>query len=163
MTLGRPTDYTPELALDICERIAAGAGLRRICKRSGMPDPSTVYRWLLHPERDDFREQYTRAREHQADTHADEIVHLSDTPKLGVSTSTKTTRIGDVEVSETTTKRGDMLGHRRLQVDSRKWIAAKLRPKKYGDRLELGGEVAHKVVLATPLREDEWVAAHAPT
>jgi hypothetical protein len=29
-----------------------------------------------------------------------------------------------------------MIEHRRLQVDARKWIAAKLKPRKYGEKVE---------------------------
>ena len=28
----------------------------------------------------------------------------------------------------------------RLRVDARKWVAAKLKPRKYGDRVELAGD-----------------------
>jgi hypothetical protein len=67
-----------------------------------------------------------------------------------------------VPAVETRTRTGDMLGHRRLQVEARKWYAAKLAPKKYGDRLELGGELGFKTVSDKPLTEEEWAARHAP-
>ena len=90
-----------------------------------MPSVSTVYRWIqAHVE---FRDNYTRAREDQADTLADEILDIANTPVVGVKT--KTNEKGEVETTE-----GDMIEHRRLQVDARKWIAAKLKPKKYGDK-----------------------------
>lgn len=160
--MGRPTIYSQDLADDICERLVEGESLRKICKRVGLPSISTVIRWLASENHLDFRAQYTLAREHQADTLADEILAIADTPKQGVTVTTKAVTIDGVTGEETRTKRGDMLGHRRLQVESRKWLAAKLRPKKYGDRLELGGEIALKRVSAQPLSEDEWAAKHAP-
>lgn len=106
-----------------------------------MPVISTVYLWMAaHPE---FSEQYARARADQADTLADEIQAIADEPMLGKKVTTKAN--GDVETVE-----GDMIEHRRLRVDARKWIAAKLKPKKYGDKIdhEHGGAVTVKLTPA---------------
>ena len=105
-----------------------------------MPHIATVYRWLMAHET--FREQYARAREDQADTLADEIQAIADEPILGKKTTTKAN--GDVEIVE-----GDMIEHRRLRVDARKWIAAKLKPRKYGDRLEHQHEGSVRVTVAS--------------
>ena len=91
-----------------------------------MPGIATVFRWLDAHEQ--FREHYARARDCQADTLADEILQIADTPMPGVKT--KITEKG------TETIEGDMIEHRRLQVDTRKWIASKLKPKKYSDRVD---------------------------
>jgi hypothetical protein len=181
--VARPTIFSEALADEICERLVAGESLRKICKRSSMPAVSTVCRWLA--ERAPFQEQYARARELQADTLADEVLYIADTPRLGIIANRKfLTLEGDVgdgasggdgdsddeaeeaaggrRVVENRTKKGDMLGHRRLQIDARKWLAAKLAPKKYGDHLELGGRVGVAVVLDKPKTEDEWAQEHAP-
>ena len=160
--MARPTIFSQEIVDQICERLVEGESLRKICKRADMPGISTVIRWLADDAHTAFRAQYTRAREAQADTLADEILAIADTPKLGTVTMTKAVTVAGVTGVETKTKRGDMLGHRRLMVDSRKWLASKLYPKKYGDRLELGGEVALKTVSAEPLTEEQWAARHAP-
>lgn len=122
---GRPSDFTQEKADAICERLIEGESLRSICRDEEMPHAATVCRWLGNNEA--FREQYAHARGAQADTLADEILDISDTPVTGVRTTTKPD--GAVETVE-----GDMIEHRRLRVDSRKWYASKLAPKKYGDR-----------------------------
>jgi hypothetical protein len=102
---GRPTSYTEEVADSLCEHIALGMSLRSFCALDGSPRVPTVYRWLQsNPE---FRERYARAREDQAETHADEIVSIADLAE-------------DVNKA-------------RLQIDARKWVAAKLKPKKYGE------------------------------
>lgn len=123
---GRPSDYTQETAAKICERLTEGESLRSICRDEAMPSIASVFRWLGAHEI--FREQYALARDAQADTLADEIIEIADTPLLGITT--KTDEDGKIETTE-----GDMIAHRRLQVDARKWIAAKLKPKKYGDRI----------------------------
>lgn len=138
--VGRPSDYTPETAAEICGRLVDGESLRGICSEECMPDIKTVYRWIgANPE---FRQQYALAREDQADTLADDILKIADTPVLGVKT--KTNAEGEVETTE-----GDMIEHRRLQVDARKWVAAKLKPKKYGDKVtnEHGGIGGGPVVV----------------
>lgn len=44
--VGRPSDYLPEVAEDICSLIANGESLRSVCKRPGMPSRPTVFRWM---------------------------------------------------------------------------------------------------------------------
>jgi hypothetical protein len=96
----------------ICERIAQGTPLTVICADEGMPALGTVYRWIESDET--FRDRYTRAREDQAETLADQIQRLAD----AVDHSDR----GAVDKA-------------RLQIDARKWVAAKLKPKVYGDRI----------------------------
>src|SRR5262245_55563070 len=74
--IGRPTKYSPEWAERFCELLAQGQSVRQICSQPGQPDKSQVYRWL--DENGDFRDQYARAREEQADKLAKEILELSD-------------------------------------------------------------------------------------
>jgi hypothetical protein len=123
---GRPSIFSDEIANEICARLIEGKSLRTICDDEEMPGLRTVMTWLSEKEK--FRQQYTRAKEEQADVLAEEILYIADTPQVGIKTKTA----GDkVEVQE-----GDMIEHRKLQVDARKWIAARLKPKKYGDKSE---------------------------
>jgi hypothetical protein len=73
---GRPTLYSLEIALEICDRIADGESLVKICSDAKMPKKTAVYEWLLRHK--EFAEIYARAREDQADTLADEIHAISD-------------------------------------------------------------------------------------
>lgn len=57
---GRPTDFGPDIADHICSEIASGRSLRSICTDDGMPDKSTVFRWLSKHET--FRDLYTCQR-----------------------------------------------------------------------------------------------------
>lgn len=130
---GRPTKYTSELAEEICELIATGHSLNSICKRADMPDYSTVLRWLSRDSdfRDEFRGMYEIARECQADYMADAIIEIADNAHLNGIRSA------------------------RLQIDERKWIAMKLKPRKYGNRRELMGSgdepVRSNIVIYQPL------------
>lgn len=124
MSGGRPSDYTAELAHAICAELASGKPLVKICRADEFPGLTTVYRWLS--ENAEFREMYARAREDQADTLADEIIEISDDG----SNDTYQTEDGE-QVNH------DVIARSRLRVDSRKWVAAKLRPRKYGEKLDL--------------------------
>jgi hypothetical protein len=130
---GRPTTYNLNLATVICIRIAEGESLRQILKTEGMPAQSTVYEWLLrHPP---FTEQYTRAREEQADTLADEIIHIADEqPEIVVVTDKKTGAVIEHKLDNA------FLLWQRNRIDARKWTAMKLKPKKYGDRMQVAGD-----------------------
>lgn len=126
---GRPTDYTIEIADDICYKIVQGQSLNSICKADNMPDVRSVYRWLrLHQQ---FCHLYAQAKDDQADTLADEIQDISDErPMMTIVTDSDTIeKLDPVGVNRN-----------RLRVDARKWIASKLKPRKYGDRQILAGD-----------------------
>lgn len=92
-----------------------------------MPSQRAVFNWLGKNEA--FVQKYARAREVQADVYVQEVIDIADTPKLGVK---RVDKPSGVEITE-----GDMVEHRRLQIDARKWAAARLSPKKYGDKVGL--------------------------
>jgi terminase small subunit-like protein len=121
--VGRPSDYGPDIAAHICAEIAAGKSMREICRADGMPDMRTVFRWLAaHAE---FCQQYARAREAQADYMAEEILEIADD-----ATNDWTKREDGSDAVNT-----EVVQRSRLRVDARKWLMAKLQPKKYGDRI----------------------------
>lgn len=121
---GRPTEFSPEIGDDICEHVANGNSLVSYCAFANRPSASTVFSWLRkYPE---FAENLARARESLAEYYVSEIVDIADTPQIGAIVTDKPT---GREV-----KRADMLGHRQLQIEARKWAASKLAPKMFGDR-----------------------------
>ena len=128
--IGRPTDYSQDIADLICERLADGESLRSICEGDNLPARSTVFRWLsLHPE---FSDQYARAREAQADAIFDDILEIADDGRNDwmEKKDSEGENIGWRE-------NGEALRRSALRVDARKWMAGKLRPKKYSDKLDL--------------------------
>lgn len=128
------------IAERICELIEeTPKGLDHICDSdSELVSARTFHRWL--EKSIGLRQRYARARERQADLLASEVIRIADTPRNGIKK--KTNADGDVEITE-----GDMIEHRRLQVDARKWMAGKLAPKKYGDKVEVehSGEQTHTI------------------
>jgi hypothetical protein len=128
MPAGRPNSYTPEIATKVCAELAMGRSLRSVCKQDDMPCIQSIFNWFhLFPE---FVEQYARAKEESADAMAEEILAISDETEEGKTITVRGD--GNEEV-----KTEDMLGHRRLKIDTRKWLMAKMKPKKYGDKLDM--------------------------
>mgnify|MGYP003337940185 CR=1 FL=1 len=131
--VGAPTTYNEHIATVICIRIAEGESLRQILRTEGMPAQSTVYDWLLRHE--EFAEQYTRAREEQADTLADEIIDIADEqPEIVAVVDKKTGALIEHKLD------GAFLQWQKNRIEARKWTAMKLKPKKYGDKIAVGGD-----------------------
>ncbi len=130
---GRPSSYTEELACAICERIADGESLKAICSDEGMPHRATVFRWLGSNE--SFRDMYAHAREEQAETLADEIVGIADEQCTMVRAEKHGTKADDGEGNTEVVFDATAVARNRLRVDARKWIAAKLKPRKFGERI----------------------------
>lgn len=77
---GRPSDYMPEVANDICALLSSGESLRKVCERPGMPSKTSVFRWLA--EHQEFRDQYAKATETRADSIFEEIFEIADDVSL---------------------------------------------------------------------------------
>lgn len=126
---GRPSLYTPELAQEICDRLSKGEPLSVICRSPGMPDPATVWRWT---EADGaFSQAIAQARARGFDAIADQCFMIANTQTVGERVEMDAN--GKVE----RVIREDMLGHRKLQIETRLKLLAKWDPKRYGERLDL--------------------------
>ena len=125
--IGRPSSFTQQIADIICIRISEGESLKSITLDEDMPDRATVYRWLAADPV--FCDMYTRAREDQADTLADEILAIADEqPEIIPVVDKRTGELIEHKLD------GAFLQWQRNRIDTRKWIAMKLKPRKYGDR-----------------------------
>lgn len=152
--IGRPSDFSNELALTICERLASGELLIDICEDADMPHEATVRRWVMR-DVGGFSAMYADARRMQIEHEMEMIQRISDRQTLAHERTVKDTDDG-VEI---TVKTADALGHRRLQVDTRKWRIARIGWRWYG--VKPGGEEAgdaadaeDKVVIEGGLPEE---------
>jgi hypothetical protein len=128
--VGRPSGYTQELADAICAQLAEGRSMRTVCNDESMPCMTSVFKWLR--ENPEFAHQYARAKEESADAMAEEMMDIADD--------------GTNDWMEVFDKEGDSIGYKlngehvqrsRLRIDTRKWLASKLKPKKYSDKVDL--------------------------
>ena len=113
---GRPTTYNRKIADCILDRIVQGESVRGICRDDDMPNAGTVFRWLARHE--EFSQQYARAKEESAEADQDRLDEIAE-------------KVLDGELEPQAA---------RVAADIIKWSASKKRPKKYGDRLAVGGD-----------------------
>jgi hypothetical protein len=94
----------------ILTSLESGLSLRNACRQADIQDPIQIRRLI---ERDPaFESQYARAREEGYKRLADDLIEVSDDTSIPSD-------------------------HRRIMVDTRKWMLSKMLPKLYGDRLDL--------------------------
>ena len=120
----------------LLEDIASGASLTAALQRLR---PSPSYWWAKHQLRRDpeLRARYAEAGEDRADRLAEQLLELADTPiPEGLDGPGKSAWVQQL----------------RLRVDARKWIACKLKPRQYSDRLDL--EVRHTSISITAALAD---------
>lgn len=127
--MGRPSEYSQEVVDRICEEIATTSkSLRTICAPDDMPSVRTILNWLN--TKPDFLLQYERAKQEQADFMSEEMLEIADDGSNDFMTIVKGDQTYEVENKEWTSRS-------KLRVDTRKWLASKLKPKKYGDKLDV--------------------------
>lgn len=112
----------------VCETIAtSNKGLRAACGELGM-STRTFFNWVEKSKEN--QQQYTRARDEQAEFLADEMIEIADDGSKDTIKVYKDGKEVDVENKE-------WINRSKLRVETRKWIASKLKPKKYGDKVDL--------------------------
>lgn len=139
---GRPSKYTEAIALSICEQLSEGIPLREICRQEGMPAWRTVYDWMWRNEA--LSTAIARARDIGYDKMAEECLYIADNLHMGKK-KVFTSGADDDEDSVTVTEE-DMLGHRKLQIETRLKLLAKFNPKRYGDFKPEEEKVDHLIV-----------------
>lgn len=107
----RPSSYSRKIDEKICDFLAEGFSLVKICEMPDMPNRSTVMRWMA--AEDDFATRCAHARALQADLMDDMILDVANASKSETAASD------------------------RVKISAYQWRASKLAPKKYGDKLDL--------------------------
>lgn len=124
---GAPTIKTPELLDAIFAGISLGRSARAMCVEVGISQRILWY-WLTSDE--DLMRQYLRAKELCVDAYAEEIIEISDDGSKDTYIDEKGRQVVDREV----------IARAQLRIDARKWYAARLAPRKYGDKLPVTHE-----------------------
>ncbi len=112
---------TPELLDALFAGISLGKSARRMCVEVGISQ-RVLWNWLAADE--ELMRQYRRAKELCVDVYAEEIIEISDDGSKDTYIDEKGREIVNREV----------LARAQLRIDARKWYAARLAPKKYGDK-----------------------------
>lgn len=102
--------------------------MRSVCRDPDMPCMTTVFKWLR--EKEEFAQQYARAKEESCDALFEDIISIADD-----GTNDWMER-NDAEGNNIGWQlNGEHVQRSRLRVDTRKWALSKLKPKKYGDKI----------------------------
>jgi hypothetical protein len=115
--------YNSELAARVCELMIEGVSLRKICEMQGMPSRRAIFNWLDTNEQ--FRAKYELARQMQAEWLTHEILTIADDASEDFVINERGEQVVNHEA----------INRSRLRVDTRKWIASKILPRQYGDRV----------------------------
>lgn len=135
----RHPDFNEEVAARICELVSTHTcGIKKLCAQyPDLPALDTIYAWRHRYE--SFSDQFLKAKKVQAELLAEECLDISDDSALDfIETDT-----GKVKCNN------EYVNRSRLRIDTRKWIASKLQPKLYGDKVELEKTLEVNSVLAT--------------
>ena len=141
--MARPTIYTPELADAICEQLAACGSLRAVCRMEGMPNRSTIMRWVVD-DIDGFAAKYARAKDLGIDEFVEETLEIADDGTNDYMNTANGPQLDSEHVQRS-----------KIRIETRRWLAERMAPKRYGVKqgLELtgkdGGPMQSQVVIAT--------------
>lgn len=123
---GRPSKFTQEVADEICARLSKGEPLAQICRDEHMPSVSAVSVWKA--EREEFSASIARAREEGFDQIATDCLTIAD----DMQADTLATENGERPNTE-------WIARSKLRIETRLKLLAKWDPKRYGERLAIGG------------------------
>lgn len=137
---GRPTDYSDELAKEICDTIASSSkGIKKLCSENAhWPNKDTIFTWLKN--NGDFSDQYIKAKRCQIEIFIDDILDIADDSTQDSVVNEQGNRICNNE----------FIARSKLRIDTRKWLASKLVPKVYGagaDNKNLHDGISHEEML----------------
>lgn len=120
----------------VIQSIERGQSLRDAVK--GLMSKGTFYQ--IVDSNEEYKNQYARACEERENSIFEDILVISDDS----SADTYTDDDGNEHTNNEAIQRS------RLRIDARKWMLSKMRPKKYGDKVELDnkGEIAVKVSMS---------------
>jgi hypothetical protein len=100
---------TPEIDAEILARLTEGETLRQICRDDHMPSDGAFLNWLR--DDGDLEKRYARARSVGLDVLADELLDVANDQSI-------------------------LPDSRRVMVEARKWLLSRLKPAKYGDKIQ---------------------------
>lgn len=118
---GRPSTYTEEEGDAICAWLQEGGSLRAYCRQTGR-NAAVVYGWMRTAT--GFAERYRRACEDRADSMVDDALQIVDEAAGGKDADGNP--VGPTIEGVAAAK---------LRWEARKWIASKMRPGTYGDKV----------------------------
>ena len=131
----RNAKYTEEMGIRICKALLEMKTLRQIGADPRYPSMPTITRWLVDPRLAAFREMYYQARRVQAELRVDEIFEIAD------DASRDYVEVEHKDGSITVEPNLEHIQRSRIRIDTRKWYAARLIPRIYGQNVQVDHEI----------------------
>jgi hypothetical protein len=152
--MGYTASETEMMFRKVIKDVASGASVRSACKKDGTPSLDTFYKWL---EKDKSKaERYARATEKRAEAIFEDILNIADE-------NYKDTYVDGEGIERTDY---DVIQRSKLRVDSRKWVLAKMMPKRYGDKLDVtsdGQALAVPAIIGMTIKNEITSTADEPS
>lgn len=151
------TTFTQDMGDLICAGLSDGKSLRTVCNDPGMPCKATVFNWMR--TQPTFLDQYTRAKDEASDALFDECQDIADNGANDYMEANDPDNPGYK-------LNGEHIQRSKLRIDTRKWMASKMKPKKYGDRQHVEHELVGEGIegkLDAALRRAAEASGSSPT
>lgn len=156
--MGRPSEYTPEMAERICAELAECGSLRAVCRQEWAPERSTVARWV-EQDIDGFAAKYARAKDLGIDNFVEETIEIAD--DASNDWMEKLDREGQ---SAGWLVNHDHVSRSKVRIETRRWLAERMAPKRYGPKQDItsGGEPikGNAVAVVERMSIEQWKKAH---
>lgn len=155
-TGSKPFEFDQAAADAMCELFAMGWSLRRVIEHGNdefpdirFPKMNTFFKWIR--DNDDFEKQYARAKQEGTDAMAEELLDISDDGKNDWM------EIWDKEGKNIVGWKvnGEAVQRSKLRADTRKWLMSKMKPKKYGDKIDVtsgGKRLEQQPIIVSDIR-----------
>lgn len=137
------SEWEPVLSEILAAIATTPKSLESICREiESAPSARTVYRLIDADE--ELCQRYTRAKEAQLQILADQLIDLADTDRICEKVTIKADGSREVVIL-------DQVERTKVQIDTRKWLLAKLNPKKYGEKIQQDVNVTGQLQIAERL------------
>lgn len=151
--------YTPvqreQLFKKVIRELQSGRSLRQILSDEGMPSRTALYDWLDKDEK--YQERFARASQLGDEVLFEETLEIARTPMNGVT-------VEDGPKGQTV-KTGDMLGHRKLLIETIDKVLARRNPRKYGNKIDVtsaGEALAVPAIIGMTIKNEITPEADEP-
>ena len=138
---GRPSDYNPDIASDMLDRIARGESITQVCNtKNGYPSYTAFNKWVMGGP-DDFKERYRCARMEQADAHIEQTIDIADQA------------IDEIKQLEDPRHSSAIAKITTDRIRARQWKAARLHPTHWGDKAQVDITAQLKIVKPEDIKK----------
>jgi hypothetical protein len=134
----RPSAYTEAIAAEICDRLAHGETLVKICQSEHLPSRTTVLRWV-NENRHNFGDRFARARDLQFEHWADSLADVADSVR----------------------DKPEQVPAARLESENKRWLLARLKPSLYSEKFQADITSAGKPLASATDLDIAKALAHA--